>query len=212
MKKLYRKGAVHPSSPPSTVSEQLSFLPATILTLIVALSPEDKEVLAYLISCSSSSSSFFKNPNRKTKDAVQGEHLPLFHCNCFHCYMSYWIRWNSSPNHQLIHTIIDEFEDFLSQTANKRKQKKNRKASNNNNNKKNNKSSELNRSELESLEPVTESNTTSGSSDVVDVSEEIDFVDSVEVEDANEEKLGSVRKLMRFISGKVWFRWCVWGR
>ncbi|XP_058728006.1 uncharacterized protein LOC131599752 [Vicia villosa] len=210
MKKLYRKGTVHPSSPPPTVSEQLSFLPATIFTLIVALSPEDKEVIAYLISCSSSSSSFYKNPNRKTKDAVKGEHLPLFHCNCFHCYMSYWIRWNSSPNHQLIHTIIDDFEDFLSQTANKRKEKKNRKASNNRN--KNNKSSELNRSELESLESVTESTTTSSASEVVDVSEEIDFVDSVEVEDESEEKVSSMRKLMSFIGEKVWFRWCVWGR
>ncbi|CAK8564430.1 unnamed protein product [Lathyrus sativus] len=208
MKKLYRKGTVHPSSPPS-VSEQFSFLPATILTLIVALSPEDKEVLAYLISCSSSSSSFYKNPNRKTKETVGGKHLPLFHCNCFHCYMSYWIRWNSSPNHQLIHTIINDFEDFLSQTENKRKEKKNRKASNNNHI--NNKSSESNRSKLES---VTES-TTSGSgsdSDIVVVSKEIDFVDSVEVEDENEEKVGSVRKLMSFIREKVWFRLCVWRR
>lgn len=204
MKKLYRKGTVHPSSPPS-VSEQLSFLPATIFTLIVALSPEDKEVLAYLISCSSSSSSSYKNPNRKTKEAVEGEHLPLFHCNCFHCYMSYWIRWNSSPNHQLIHTIINDFEDFLSQTANNRKEKKNRKASN-----KKNKLSESNRSELESLEAITES--TTSDSDIVDVSKEIDSVDSVEVEDETEEKVGSVKKLMSFIGEKVWFRWCLWGR
>jgi hypothetical protein len=27
--------------------------------------------------------------------------------------MSYWIRWDSSPNRQLIHEIIDAFEDWL---------------------------------------------------------------------------------------------------
>ncbi|PNX58474.1 hypothetical protein L195_g050928 [Trifolium pratense] len=164
MKKLYRrKGTVHPSS------DQLSFLPATILILTVALSPADKEILAYLISCSSSS--FNGNSRRKIKDIVDGDHQPLFHCSCFHCYMSYWIRWNSSPNHKLIHKIIDDFEDFLSQTANKRK-KKNKKGSHNRR-----RSSDSNRSELES---VAESNSSSN-------------IDSVEVE--NEEKVGSLRKL-----------------
>ncbi|KAJ6737888.1 F12F1.11-RELATED [Salix koriyanagi] len=50
MKKLYCKGTVHPSTP--IISDHLSFLPVTILTLAAALSPEDREVLAYLISCS----------------------------------------------------------------------------------------------------------------------------------------------------------------
>ncbi|GFQ08320.1 hypothetical protein PHJA_002976000 [Phtheirospermum japonicum] len=54
MKKLYRKSTVHPT--PSVVSEHLlSFLPAAILALTAALSPADREVLAYLISCSSAS-------------------------------------------------------------------------------------------------------------------------------------------------------------
>ncbi|WJX96934.1 hypothetical protein P8452_78068 [Trifolium repens] len=176
MKKLYRrKGTVHPSS------DQLSFLPEAIFTLTIALSPSDKEILAYLISCSSSS--FNGNSRRKTNDIVDGEHLPLFHCSCFHCYMSYWIRWNSSPNHKLIHKIIDDFEDFLSQTANKRK-KKNKKSSNSNR-----KSSESNRSELESVVQSNSSN----------------IIDSVEVE--NEEKGGlSLRKFASFIGERIWGR------
>jgi len=197
MKKLYRKGTVHPSPP--TVSDKLSFLPATILTLTVALSPEDKEVLAYLISCSSSSSSSSSvngNSRRKTKSFIDGEHLPLFHCNCFRCYMSYWIRWNTSPNHHLIHRIIDDFEDFLSQNANKRKEKKNKKGSANNSNR----ASESNRSELES---VTES-----SGGGINVSgERSEIINSIEVEEVeNEEKLGSVRKILSFIGERIWGR------
>jgi hypothetical protein len=97
--------------------------------------------------------------------------------------MSYWIRWNSSPNHKLIHKIIDDFEDFLSQTANKRK-KKNKKSSNSNR-----KSSESNRSELESVVQSNSSN----------------IIDSVEVE--NEEKGGlSLRKFASFIGERIWGR------
>jgi len=199
MKKLYRKGTVHPSPP--TVSDKLSFLPATILTLTVALSPEDKEVLAYLISCSFSSSSVNGNSRRKTKSFVDGEHFPLFHCNCFRCYMSYWVRWNTSPNHQLIHRIIDDFEDFLSQNANKRKEKKNKKGSSNNSNG----ASESNRSELES---VTESSGGSNIVGVINVNEGSEFINSIEVEEVeNEEKLGSVRKILRFIGERIWGRW-----
>ncbi|OMO49381.1 hypothetical protein CCACVL1_31042 [Corchorus capsularis] len=56
MKTPYRKlGKVHPSPPPPTIADSLSLLPETILTLTAALSLEDKQVLAYLISCSGSS-------------------------------------------------------------------------------------------------------------------------------------------------------------
>ena len=40
--------------------------------------------------------------------------------------MSYWVRWDSSPNRQLIHEIIDAFEDGLAQSK-KTKSKKDRK-------------------------------------------------------------------------------------
>lgn len=46
--------------------------------------------------------------------------------------MSYWIRWDSSPNRQLIHEIIDAFEDWLlkqgkSSSSSGKKNKKDRK-------------------------------------------------------------------------------------
>ncbi|KAK3022013.1 hypothetical protein RJ639_045174 [Escallonia herrerae] len=55
MKKFYSKGKIHPSPAPA-VTNQLSLLPAAILTLTAALSTEDKQVLAYLISCSGGTS------------------------------------------------------------------------------------------------------------------------------------------------------------
>ncbi|KAJ4916680.1 Uncharacterized protein Rs2_02230 [Raphanus sativus] len=96
------KGKVHPSPsppPPSSSSRGedclsvLKLLPAVILVLVSALSPEDKQVLAYLIT-----------RNKKS---------PVLDCECFDCYMSYWFRWDSSPNRELIHQIIEAFEDHL---------------------------------------------------------------------------------------------------
>ena len=130
MKKLYRKGTVHPSPP--IISDHLSFLPAAILTLTAALSSEDREVLAYLISCSNNNSSgggssSFQGQRKsnqqksggvslaKSRSSTAGnnnnDHPPLFTCDCFRCYMSYWVKWDASPNRQLIHEIIDAFED-----------------------------------------------------------------------------------------------------
>ena len=37
----------------------------------------------------------------------------MFECNCFDCYTSYWFKWDSSPNHELIHQAIEVFEDHL---------------------------------------------------------------------------------------------------
>ncbi|KAL3627413.1 hypothetical protein CASFOL_028776 [Castilleja foliolosa] len=131
MKKLYRKSTVHPT--PSVVSEHLlSFLPAAILTLTAALSPADREVLAYLISCSSAS---FSNSHRKgnQKSAASGggskggdDHPPCFSCNCFRCYMSYWVKWDSSPNGKLIHEIIDAFEESLLKESKREKSRRER--------------------------------------------------------------------------------------
>ncbi|KAA8524769.1 hypothetical protein F0562_011192 [Nyssa sinensis] len=124
MKKLYSKGKVHPSLP--AISDPLSLLPATILTLTVALSPEDKQVLAYLISCSGSSNSYSSHGKTTHKSGVSGgggggsvgDHPPQFHCNCFRCYISYWVRWDTSPNRQLIHEILDAYEEGLFQKTN----------------------------------------------------------------------------------------------
>ncbi|KAL1560045.1 hypothetical protein AAHA92_10311 [Salvia divinorum] len=122
MKKLYKKSTVHPT--PSVVSEQLlSFLPAAILTLTAALSPADREVLAYLISCSSVN---FSTTQRQKTPAPGDDHAACFNCNCFRCYMSYWAKWDSSPNRQLIHEVIDAFEESLLKENRKEKSKKER--------------------------------------------------------------------------------------
>ncbi|XP_027329344.1 uncharacterized protein LOC113845876 [Abrus precatorius] len=195
MKKRYHKGTVHPSPP--LISDHLSFLPATILTLTVALSPEDKEVLAYLISCSATpSSNFSGNPRRST--AVETDHPPLFSCSCFCCYTSYWVRWDESPNRQLIHEIIDAFEEWLANKGGKngkgKKEKRNKKGCSK-------LSSELKRSELTSsasnesgeMESVEES---SGNGDGSEGGDEV----------GNDEK-GSVRRLVSFIGEKIWGGW-----
>ncbi|KAI9123972.1 hypothetical protein K1719_005272 [Acacia pycnantha] len=222
MKKLYRRGTVHPSPP--TISDQLAFLPATILTLTAALSPEDREVLAYLISCSSSNTgppftdfsggnprrstqknSLAKGASASTADG-SGDHPPLFTCSCFRCYMSYWIRWDSSPNRQLIHEIIDAFEDWLAQNSkngkNNRKDKRNKRDSNK-------QSAEMKQSEL-----------TSPGNNGPDVSESVGESSSSGGEGSGEasasgsdgggteeEDKGSVRRFVSFIGEKIWGGW-----
>ncbi|XP_059624589.1 uncharacterized protein LOC132267440 [Cornus florida] len=117
MRKLYGKDCVHRL--PRLTSNQLALFPATILTLTAALSLEDREVLAYLISCSSDN-----NQRNTRKTSGGGEHPPCFNCNCFSCYMSYWVRWDSSPNRQLIHEIIDAVEIELVQSKKDKNKKK----------------------------------------------------------------------------------------
>ncbi|MED6195238.1 hypothetical protein PIB30_036026 [Stylosanthes scabra] len=199
MKKLYRKGTVHPSPP--IVSDRLSFLPATILTLTVALSPQEREVLAYLLSCPSSSN---LNTRRTTsqKVAVEGDHPALFNCSCFRCYMSYWARWDSSPNNQRIHEIIDAYEDWLAHTTkppkSKKKDKRSKKLSSNT------KHEEVAGSPHvvsdESMEPVGESSKSGGSGCGGDE------VGSGGDEGGSEEK-GSVRRFVSFIGEKIWGGW-----
>lgn len=229
MKKLYRKGTVHPSPP--TISDQLAFLPATILTLTAALSPEDREVLAYLISCSSSNTAppFTNfsggNPRRSTQknsvakgapasSADGGDHPPLFTCSCFRCYMSYWIRWDSSPNRQLIHEIIDAFEDWLAQTSkhgkNNRKEKRNKRDSNKNSGEKSESTSPGNNGSGES-ESASESSDSSGGGGGGGGDE-----GSSEASGGGgagggggteEEEKGSVRRFVSFIGERIWGAW-----
>lgn len=220
MKKLYRKGTVHPSPP--TISDQLSFLPATILTLTAALSPEDREVLAYLISCSSSNAAppFTNFSGGNTRRSAQksgvakgaavdgGDHPPLFTCSCFRCYMSYWIRWDSSPNRQLIHEIIDAFEDWLAQSSKNgktnRKEKRNKRDSNK-------QSGEMKRTELtssgnnesEESESVGESSNGGGGGGGGDGCGGEGFGGGG-IED---EEKGSVRRFVSFIGEKIWGAW-----
>ncbi|XP_010460477.1 PREDICTED: uncharacterized protein LOC104741334 [Camelina sativa] len=110
-----KKGKVHPSPPPhplppsssSSKDNSLSvfkLLPAAILVLVSVLSSQDQEVLAYLITTSLSTTVSGKNKRTHHK-------APLLDCGCFDCYTSYWSRWDSSPNRELIHQIIEAFED-----------------------------------------------------------------------------------------------------
>ncbi|GAB4839739.1 hypothetical protein Ancab_020449 [Ancistrocladus abbreviatus] len=135
MKINKNKGKVHPSPSSSSSSlfclsssstskdsvSALKLLPAAILALISVLSLEDKEVLAYMITRSikataNPSSLLEENirKSRKIKKQPPSPHKsPLFDCGCFDCYTSYWFRWDSSPNRELIHQAIEAFEEHL---------------------------------------------------------------------------------------------------
>ncbi|XP_050370072.1 uncharacterized protein LOC126788149 [Argentina anserina] len=217
MKKLYRRGTVHPSPP--IVSDHLSFLPVTILALAAALSLEDREVLAYLISSShlntNNNNSLPSSPssrkttaanNRKSSAAKGGggDHPARFNCSCFRCYTSYWARWDESPNRELIHEIIDAFEDGLpsSQSGSNTKAagSKNGKKEKRHNNKRGGSSkgpgqgSDLNlkKKDHQLVKPnMVEESNSSSSTDSVDL-------------DGDEESKGSVRKFVSFLGERIW--------
>lgn len=120
MKNLYPKGKgkIHPSpadgggpsSPSQDVLAVLKLLPAAILALTVALTYQDKEVLAYLITRS------IHGPATLAAGAERRRcrgHRPLFDCGCFDCYISFWSRWDCSPDRELIHQAIEAFEEHL---------------------------------------------------------------------------------------------------
>ncbi|PQQ21158.1 uncharacterized protein Pyn_04481 [Prunus yedoensis var. nudiflora] len=218
MKKLYRKGTVHPSPP--IISDHLAFLPATILTLAAALSPEDREVLAYLISCSnssvnlSSSSSYGSRKSTAASAAKKaaakgsgsgGDHPERFNCDCFRCYTSYWVRWDESPNRQLIHEIIDAFEDgVLAESKgqsnskynnnNSRKERRNKRGHNGGS------SGELKRSELSlKKKEVAQAHTADQETGVGGGGGGV-------VDEEDSEK-GSVRRFMSFVGERIWGAW-----
>ncbi|WCJ37477.1 hypothetical protein M5689_018610 [Euphorbia peplus] len=117
---MYRKGKVHPS--PASVADDLSFLPSAILALAAVLSADDKQILAYLLSCCTG-----RNTNgfsSHQKRANRAEHDAKFDCDCFNCYLSYWARWDNSPNRQVIHDIIEAYEEWSFKNKNKSSKKK----------------------------------------------------------------------------------------
>lgn len=123
--KMRNKGKVHPS--PSSLSSPnlssanrdafsvLKLLPAAILALVSVLSLEEKEVLAYMITRSIKSSgpaSIVEEKKRSGKKSNTHK-PPVFYCECFDCYTSYWFKWDCSPNRELIHQAIEAFEEHL---------------------------------------------------------------------------------------------------
>uniref|UniRef100_A0A7N0UID6 Uncharacterized protein n=1 Tax=Kalanchoe fedtschenkoi TaxID=63787 RepID=A0A7N0UID6_KALFE len=209
MRKLYRKSTVHPSPPPasSSISDHLAFLPAAIFTLTAALTSEDKEVLAYLLSCSSTAPNNLscrrdQKQQRQSSHGHKGcafsDHCAVFSCSCFRCYMSYWVRWDSSPNQQLIHEIIDAFEDNLLNKSDKGSSKKNRRRKG-----KSLGSNESTRSELTESVPVKEVQTgVVGDNDGVNGGE--DDEDGGFSDDGLEFDKGSMRKFVSFIGERIW--------
>ncbi|CAL1407257.1 unnamed protein product [Linum trigynum] len=137
MKNPYKKGKIHPSPPPTTqppptTATFLSLLPAAVLALTAALSPQDKEVLAYLISCCSDAAGH-RNKRKTTTACGDGKkgtaadvenHGPTFECSCFRCYMTFWARWDASSNRHLIHEIIEAYEAAALTCHQKRKTRK----------------------------------------------------------------------------------------
>uniref|UniRef100_A0A1J3J9Z7 Uncharacterized protein n=1 Tax=Noccaea caerulescens TaxID=107243 RepID=A0A1J3J9Z7_NOCCA len=227
MKKLYRKGTVHPSPQIKSDDHLLPILPVAIFSLAAVLSPEDREVLAYLISTASYSGD--RNPTsrlNKTKAHKKSHfdsHSPLFHCDCFSCYTSYWVRWDSSPSRQLIHEIIDAFEDSLEK---KKQTKKKNMTGKKDRRKRSGKSSLLasssfgtDDSEIPSRlgESIASPCPCSSSSEVVDgggscnsrleLADEIHAVEGGEEAEAVEEEKGSVRRFVNFIGEKVFGAW-----
>ncbi|CAN7134371.1 unnamed protein product [Brassica rapa subsp. narinosa] len=225
MKKLYRKGTVHPSPQIKSDDHLLSLLPVAIFSLAAVLSPKDREVLAYLLSTASySSNRNYTSRMNKTKlheKSRLDNHAPLFHCDCFSCYTCYWVRWDSSPSRQLIHEIIDAYEDSLE----KKKQTKKKKnvSGKKDRRKRSGKSSALaspsfGTNDSESLSQVTESIASScacssssklvegigGCNGGLESTEEFHAGDGSE--EAEEEK-GSVRRFVSFIGEKVFGVW-----
>ncbi|KAG6504680.1 uncharacterized protein LOC121985451 [Zingiber officinale] len=121
------KGKIHPSPAPSTSTDAgedqgveslavFALLPLAILALTAALSDEDKEVLAYLLTQSIEGSPDGKWNNR---EPGKGQHRPTYGCGCFDCYTTYWSRWDRSPQHKLIHQVIEAFEEHLASSEKK---------------------------------------------------------------------------------------------
>nr|GME11584.1 neurogenic protein mastermind [Ipomoea batatas] len=195
MKKLYRKNTVHPSPP--LVSDKLAFLPAAILAITAALSPEDQEALAYLISCPSGNFS----ATRKTTSSSSSfsGHPPSFNCYCFNCYMSFWVRWDSSPNRQLIHQVIDAYEDGL-QSKKEKSRRERRKA--------NKDCGSGSGNELKKPEVALNGEDESGESAPAEENQESPISTTRgEEEDGYGEERGAVRRFVSFLGERIWGVW-----
>ena len=110
-------------------------LSTAILALASVLSLEDREVLAYMITRSiktTTPSPITQDSKRKPPKNAPNNHNknsnnnnnnnnttnntykpPMFECDCFDCYTSYWFKQDSLPNRELIHQAIEAFEDHL---------------------------------------------------------------------------------------------------
>ncbi|KAL3609523.1 hypothetical protein D5086_000543 [Populus alba] len=119
--KIKNKGKVYPSPSSSSSSSvgdngdrnvlsALKLLPAAILALASVLSLEDREVLAYMIarsfkttttnnpspSLQDSKKKSSKKPQNNNNNQRSNHIAPIFDCDCFDCYISYWFSNTTS--------------------------------------------------------------------------------------------------------------------
>jgi hypothetical protein len=127
MKTLCPKGGkIHPSPVEDPVRAAFRLLPAAILVLVAGLGPEDREVLAYLVTVPVEDGlarepavplSEKQAPARRrvgdTSAAWAVGHPPTHGCGCVDCYMSFWARWNRSPERDRIQDALQAFEEHL---------------------------------------------------------------------------------------------------
>ncbi|XP_019056096.1 PREDICTED: uncharacterized protein LOC109113895 [Nelumbo nucifera] len=90
----------------------LKLLPAAILALASVLSQRTMKTI---------NPPSMVEEKKKCKKPNNGGSIvhkpPMLDYGCFDCYMSYWFRWNSSPNMELIHQAIEAFEEHLTNSA-----------------------------------------------------------------------------------------------
>lgn len=115
MKKHQKKSKFRPS--PATAAATTSKYLLSLQLPATSLTPQDRKVLAYLVSCGTS---------HKTVDTLDN-HPVVFECKCFRCYMSFWALWDMSPNRQLIHDIIEVYEEQLLLFEERKRKKRKRK-------------------------------------------------------------------------------------
>ncbi|WOL14434.1 hypothetical protein Cni_G23214 [Canna indica] len=122
------KGKIHPSPapPPAAGADQsrdalavLALLPAAILAMTAALGNEDKEVLAYILTRSIEAPAAAAEERQHCRRPGDAQHRPVFGCGCFDCYTGYWSRWDCSPDRELIHQVIEAFEEHLASSEKK---------------------------------------------------------------------------------------------
>lgn len=125
--------------------------------------------------------------------------------------MSYWIRWDSSPNRQLIHEIIDAFEDWLAKSGknnggkSSRKEKKNKKESSEKSVEPAKRSDSMSFENSGPAEPefVGESSSAAAGG----VAGEGSGENSGGGGGGEEEEKGSVRRFVSFIGERIWGAW-----
>ncbi|XP_078441456.1 uncharacterized protein LOC144711350 [Wolffia australiana] len=92
---------VHP-----TAEAVLRLLPVAMAAMAAALTAEDREVLAYFLAATC-------HVEERRRCWRRGRHRPLFCCGCFDCYTSFWLRWDTSPDRELIDQAIEAFEETI---------------------------------------------------------------------------------------------------